>query len=66
LQSIHKKYLIDIPLFFESDTYKADIIIVVYAPKKVQLSRLMERECLRKDEALKRIMSQIDIEKMKH
>ncbi len=62
LQSIHKKYLIDIPLFFESVGYKADVIIVVYAPKKVQLNRLMERECLRKDEALKRIISQMDIE----
>ena len=58
-----EKYIIDIPLFFESKGYEADKVIVVYAPKKLQIQRVMQRDNLHYDEALKRVKSQIDIEK---
>jgi len=58
-------YLIDIPLFFESGNYECQMSIVVYAPKNMQLDRLINREGLSKDEAQKRVDSQMDIEKKK-
>ncbi len=58
-----KKYLIDIPLFFESGNYKADSVIVVYVPEQTQLKRVMARDNLTEEEAIKRIKSQINIEK---
>lgn len=63
LQKDGKKYIVDIPLYFESGEYKADKVILVYAPKDVQLKRVMQRDKLTKEEALKRIESQMDIEK---
>ena len=65
LEKEGKKYLIDIPLFYETKGYKADKVIVVYAPKSVQLERLIKREGFDKPEALRRIESQMDIEKKK-
>ncbi len=56
-------YLIDIPLYFESEGYDCKMVVVVYTPKEIQLDRLISREGLSKLEALKRIESQIDIEK---
>ena len=58
-------YIIDIPLFFEKKNYTISPVVVVYAPKEVQLKRLMERERLPREEALKRIELQIDIEEKK-
>ncbi|HEC1284996.1 TPA: dephospho-CoA kinase, partial [Campylobacter upsaliensis] len=37
--------------------------VLIYAPKNVSLQRLMQRDGLDKDEALRRIKSQMDIEK---
>ncbi len=61
------EYILDIPLFFESgEGYDKDEgVIVVYAPYKLQLSRLMKRDGLSEEEAKARIESQIDIEKKK-
>jgi len=58
-------YIIDIPLFFETKNYPIKKVVLVYAPKDIQLSRLIKREGLSKEEAIKRIDSQIDIEKKK-
>lgn len=58
-------YIIDIPLFFERKSYPISPVVVVYAPKELQLKRLMERERLPREEALKRIELQIDIEEKK-
>lgn len=56
-------YFIDIPLFFEKkEFYSVAKSVVVYAPKNIQLQRLMERSKLEEDEALKRINAQMDIE----
>ena len=55
-------YIIDIPLFFESNRYPIKKSIVVYTPKEIQLKRLMQRDNSTKEEALLRIESQLDIE----
>jgi len=60
-----KPYLVDIPLFFERNSYAISRSIVVYAPKKIQLRRLIEREGYTTKEALQRINAQIDIEEKK-
>ena len=57
-------FFVEIPLFFESDFYKnLGKSVLIYAPKNVSLQRLMQRDGLDKDEALRRIKSQMDIEK---
>lgn len=61
-EMLKKPYIIDIPLFFESNRYAIEKSIVVYAPKDIQLKRLMNRDNSSRDEALLRINSQIDIE----
>ncbi len=58
-----KPYLIDIPLFFETKRYPIEKSLVVYAPEKIQVKRLILREGYTKKEAKMRINSQIDIEK---
>jgi dephospho-CoA kinase len=58
-------YIIDIPLFFETKNYPIKKVVVVYAPKKIQLKRLIKREELNEEEAKKRIEAQIDIEEKK-
>ena len=56
-------YFIDIPLFFETRNYDIKKVVVVYAPKEVQIQRLTKRERLSLEEAKKRVELQIDIEK---
>ncbi|EOX1264600.1 dephospho-CoA kinase [Campylobacter upsaliensis] len=57
-------FFVEIPLFFESDFYQnLGKSVLIYAPKNVSLQRLMQRDELDKDEALRRIKSQMDIEK---
>ncbi len=58
-------YLIDIPLFFETEAYEIDTAVVVYTPKEVQLERLMKRNDLSEEESLQRIAAQMDIEEKK-
>ena len=55
-------YFIDIPLFYETKNYDLSPVVVVYAPKELQLERLTKRERLPRQEALRRIELQIDIE----
>jgi len=63
LDRLKRKYIIDIPLFFETKRYPIRDVIVVYTPKELQLKRLIKRDNISKDEALKRINSQIDKKK---
>lgn len=58
--------VLDIPLLYESN-YLAyvDLTLVVYVPKEVQLERLMERDGITKEEAMRKITSQMPIEKKK-
>ena len=58
-------YLIDIPLFFETQAYPIEDSVVVYTPKAIQLQRFMKRSGFDETEALKRINSQLDIEEKK-
>jgi len=62
LDKKQKFYLIDIPLFFEGWRYCIDKSIVVYTAKEIQVERLMGRDGYSKEEALRRIDSQMDIE----
>lgn len=60
-----KPYLIDIPLFFENNSYEIDKSIVVYTSKDIQLKRLIDRDKSSNEDALIRINNQMDIEKKK-
>jgi len=62
LDKIKNPYIIDIPLFFETNRYPIKKSIVVYIPKEEQLKRLMQRDGSTKKEALLRIDAQMDIE----
>ncbi|MBD7966986.1 dephospho-CoA kinase [Paenibacillus gallinarum] len=56
----------DIPLLYESgleDGYEQ--IMLVYVPRKIQLERLMKRDGLDKDQAIRRLEAQMDIEEKK-
>ena len=62
-ESLGKPYLIDIPLFFETGSdYPITRSVVVYAPRPLQLARLMKRDKLDEAEALRRLDAQLDIE----
>ena len=58
-------YLIDIPLYFETQAYPIEDSVVVYTPKDIQLQRFMKRSGFEEPEALRRIESQMDIEEKK-
>lgn len=58
-------YLIDIPLFFENGAYDIKESVVVYTPFDIQLERFMKRNGYSKEESLRRIASQMDIEEKK-
>ena len=65
-EAFGKPYLIDIPLFFEREgVYDIKKSIVVYAPKELQLDRLIKREGLSEQEAMQRIDAQLTIEEKK-
>ena len=62
-EELGKPYLIDIPLFFEREgVYNIDKVIVVYAPKEIQLKRLIDREGLSQEEAIQRVDAQLPID----
>lgn len=53
----------DIPLLFEINMHKdVDIVLVVAADKEIQIARLRERDGLSREEALRRISSQMDLQ----
>jgi len=58
-------YLIDIPLFFENNSYDIKKSVVVYTPEDIQLERFMKRNGYSKEESLKRISSQMPIDEKK-
>ena len=64
IKKSNKKYIFaDIPLLYELKLeYMFDKIVVVYASRDIQISRIMKRNNLSKDDAIKRIDTQIDIE----
>jgi len=58
-------YLIDIPLFFENNSYDIEDSVVVYTPEDTQLERFMKRNGYSKEESLKRIATQFPISQKK-
>ena len=63
LDTLKKRYIIDIPLFFESKgRYPIKDSIVVYTEPNIQLQRLMLRDGSTNIEAQQRIDSQLPIE----
>jgi len=60
-----KPYIIDIPLFFETNRYPINRSMVVYTPIEKQLERLIKRDGFSKEEALQRINAQMSIEEKK-
>ncbi len=55
--------VLDIPLLFESGLQQlADVTVLIYATRDQQLLRLMARNAMTKDEALRRIHAQMPIE----
>lgn len=63
LEKKNRIYFIDIPLFFEKQNYDFKRILLIYAPKDLQIQRLKARNSLDFENANLRINSQIDIEK---
>lgn len=56
----------DIPLLFESNLFHlVDKVLLVYVDQETQLNRLMKRNQLNKQEAMKRIQSQMPLEQKK-
>ncbi|HEC1727800.1 TPA: dephospho-CoA kinase [Campylobacter lari] len=63
LDKKNKAFFIELPLFFENNHYQnLGKSILIYAPKELLLQRLMQRDNLDKNEALKRINLQLNIE----
>jgi len=57
------KYFVDLPLYFEKQNYpEFDRVLVVYAPKNLQINRVMQRDGVREEQALSIINNQLDIE----
>lgn len=55
-----KLMVVDIPLLFEVNlTNLVDKILLAYAPRKIQIQRLMKRDKLSKEEIIKRLNSQL-------
>jgi dephospho-CoA kinase len=65
LDAEKKPYLVDIPLFFETNRYPIKESIVVYVPKSLQLERLVQRDESTRKASLQRIDAQMDIEEKK-
>lgn len=65
LEKYKVPYIIDIPLFFETKNYPIKRVAVVYAPKELQIQRVVNRDKLSYEEAIDRIESQLSIEKKK-
>ena len=65
--------VLDIPLLFEgrklhsegASTLSFDATVLVYAPERVQLERLLKRDSCDREEALRRIHAQLPIEEKK-
>lgn len=66
LESQQILYFIDIPLFFElkarNNGYEIPRVLLIYAPKELQLERLQKRDNLNAESAISRLDNQMDIE----
>ncbi|MFL1970874.1 dephospho-CoA kinase [Helicobacter pylori] len=65
LEKNHQAYFLDIPLFFEvggKKRYPVSKVVLIYAPRVLQIERLLERDKLKESEILQRLACQMDIE----
>ncbi|GAA6804405.1 dephospho-CoA kinase [Helicobacter pylori] len=65
LEKNHQAYFLDIPLFFEvggKKRYPVSKVVLIYAPRVLQIERLLERDKLKESEILQRLSCQMDIE----
>ncbi|GAA8892507.1 dephospho-CoA kinase [Helicobacter pylori] len=65
LEKNHQAYFLDIPLFFEvggKKCYPVSKVVLIYAPRALQIERLLERDKLKEAEILQRLACQMDIE----
>lgn len=62
LDQFKKPYLVDIPLFFETNRYPIQRSLLVYTTKELQLKRLMQRDGYNTQNALQRINAQMPID----
>lgn len=59
----HAFVIYDVPLLFEKNLKSMfDCVILVYVPQEVQIKRLMERDHISKNEALKKLSLQLPID----
>lgn len=68
LESYSQYYFLDIPLFFEvggKKTYDVAEVLLIYAPKELQLKRIIARDGISQEDAMRRIEAQMDIEEKK-
>ncbi|GAA9220523.1 dephospho-CoA kinase [Helicobacter pylori] len=65
LEKNHQAYFLDIPLFLEvggKKCYPVSKVVLIYAPRVLQIERLLERDKLKEAEILQRLACQMDIE----
>ncbi|WRD54125.1 dephospho-CoA kinase [Helicobacter pylori] len=65
LEKNQQAYFLDIPLFFEvggKKCYPVSKVVLIYAPRTLQIERLLERDKLKEAEILQRLACQMDIE----
>ena len=61
-----KVIVCDVPLLIEAGMQRTfDEVILVYAPEPLQIERLMERDGISREEALRKVRSQMPIEEKK-
>ena len=67
LERLGEIYFVDIPLFFEKEERYSEFknVAVIYAPKELLISRLMNRNALNLEAAKARVELQMDIEQKK-
>ena len=61
-ERLNKPYIVDIPLFYERGVYPIDRVVTVYAPRELQIARVMKRDGISEEDAVRRIEAQMDIE----
>ena len=67
LQKTRKLVFVDVPLLFETNLeYLFDKILLVYANQEIQIKRVMERDNKDREETIKIIKSQMNIEEKKY
>ncbi len=67
LEKDNVPYFVDLPLFFEKQNYdEFDKVLVVYAPKEIQIQRVIKRDNVDKEGVKAILNNQLDIEKKKN